>query len=196
VTLIEVLVAIVLLGIIMVPLSNALIGYIRNSDAVSQRLATSHDIQLSASYFAQDVQSVGVRDWAVHPYALKQSLEVATSSPIPAASGLFQCGSYDAVLRMAWDDPTNLSDTVRVVYATTTVGGERQLRRVRCVGSGAPVEVVLAHNLSGTGPSVTCSSTCTATTVPQKVTLTLSLLDPAGNSSPLVVTLEGQRRQS
>jgi prepilin-type N-terminal cleavage/methylation domain-containing protein len=196
VTLAEVLVTIALLGIIMVPLSNAIIGYMRNSDAVSQRLATSHDIQLSASYLSQDVQSVGVRDWTVHPYALKQSIEAANPSLIPAGSGLFQCGGYDAVLRLAWDNPLDVATTVRVVYGITTVGGEKQLRRVQCVGAGAPVEVVVAHKLSSTNPSVTCSSTCTAATVPQKVTLTLSLLDPAGASSPLVVTLEGQRRQS
>ena len=199
VTLIEVLVATALLAIIMVPLGNALIGYIRNSDAVSRRLAESHDIQVSAAYFAQDVQSLGVRDWSAHPYPLEQSIEVNA----PATGGLYPCGASgtpDAVVRFAWDDPTDVTRTIRVAYVVVTTGTERQLRRLLCVGSSTPTsDTVLVHNVSqvsGENPTVTCLSPCTdAPAVPRAVRLTIPIREPA-NDATVNVVLEGQRRQT
>jgi prepilin-type N-terminal cleavage/methylation domain-containing protein len=67
VSLIELLVAIVLLGVIAVPLGNAVISFFRNTNATTNRLAESHDSQISSAYFAQDVQSIGVRAWGTIP---------------------------------------------------------------------------------------------------------------------------------
>ena len=201
VTLTEVLVVVVLLGVIMVPLGNALIGYIRHSDAVSRRLGESHDVQISAAYFAQDVQSIGVRDWTTHPFPLKQSIELN----VAPTGGLFPCGASgtpNAVIRLAWDDPANTANTIRVAYVVMTVGGERQLKRLTCNGSSTPSStIVLAHNLDAAAPTVTCSTptTCTDPDVPQKVRLTLRIIDPvnaAAGDPPVVVNLEGQRRQT
>ena len=63
-TLVELVVAIVLLGIIAVPLGSALLSFFRNTNATSDRLAESHDAQISSAYFGQDVQSIGVRNWS------------------------------------------------------------------------------------------------------------------------------------
>ena len=48
-TLVELLITIVILGIITVPLSGVLIGFFRNADATSDRMALSHDAQISAA---------------------------------------------------------------------------------------------------------------------------------------------------
>ena len=62
-TLAELLMAVVIIAVIAVPLGNAVIGFLRNTDATSDRLALSHDEQISAAYFAADVAAIGLRDY-------------------------------------------------------------------------------------------------------------------------------------
>jgi prepilin-type N-terminal cleavage/methylation domain-containing protein len=202
VTLVEVLIVVVILGIVVVPLGNALFTYFRHIDEIDSRLSASHDAQIAAAYFAQDVQSVGTRDYNVHPFPLAQSVELDA----PATGGLFPCGpggTPNAVVRFAWDDPTNATEdpsVVRVAYVVATSGAERQLQRLTCRGSATVTStVVLAHNLDdlpgNAAVRVTCSTTCTSAAVPQFVTMTVRIKDPASGGS-FTVTLTGQRRQS
>jgi prepilin-type N-terminal cleavage/methylation domain-containing protein len=194
-TLVELIVAIAILGIIVVPLGAAAIGFLRHSDGVGRRMAESHDVQIAAAYFARDVQSVGIRDWTAHPYPLQQSIELG----VAANAGLYPCGAGTeaTLVRLAWDDPDTAPQVTRVAYVVSTVGTERRLRRLLCVGSATPIsDIVLAHHVDGT-PSVACSTSCTAApAVPRSVTMTLSVRDPAGGGSPLTVILSGQRRQT
>jgi prepilin-type N-terminal cleavage/methylation domain-containing protein len=200
VTLIEVLVSIAILGIIVAPLSAALIGFLRNTDDTTRRMNESHDAQISAAYLAQDVQALGVRDWAIAPFPLRQSIELDA----PADGGLYPCGAPGtplAVVRFAWDDPTGAASVpvvMRASYVVITVGGERQLHRITCSGSATPTsDIVLAHNIDTTLPVLTCSSSCTAApAIPQTVTLALTIRDPGNTGSALSVTLTGQRRQT
>jgi prepilin-type N-terminal cleavage/methylation domain-containing protein len=192
-TLIEVLMAMVILAIIVVPLSDALIGFVRNTDDTTRRMNVSHDIQLASTYFGRDVQKLGVRDWSSPTLALQQSV----NNPTYACTG-----PGTAVLSLAWDDPTTVSaapTVIRVTYLVRDVGAEHQLRRLLCRGS-ATVEsdIVVAHNLVGTpGPPTCAPSPCTGAgnAVPQRVTLTVTVGDPA-NPSPTTVTLTAQRGQS
>lgn len=202
VTLVEMLVTIVILGIIIVPLANALIGFTRNTDETTRRLGESHDVQIMAAYFAQDVQSVGVRNWTADGYPLQRSIELNA----PAGSGLYPCGAAgtpDAVVRFAWDDPTTASGLGRVIvsYVVEVVGAERQLHRLTCAGSpptpSTPNDIVLAHNLDPTYPLTVCSSPCSgAPAVPQTVTMTVKIKNPDSSGPALTVTLTGQRRQT
>jgi prepilin-type N-terminal cleavage/methylation domain-containing protein len=203
VTLVEVMVAIVVIGIIIVPLGSAVLAYLRHTDDVNLRLSASHDAQIAAAYFAQDVQSVGTHDWSTHPFPIAQSIELNAS----ATGGLFPCGpagTPNAVVRFAWDDPTNATGTptvVRVAYVVISTADERQVRRLTCRGSATVTStVVLTHNLDQDLPGnaaakVTCSSTCTAATPPQHVTMQIRIEDPA-NGGSFTVTLTGQRRQT
>jgi len=59
-TLIELLLVVVILGIIVIPLGNALIAYFRNTDATSARMTLSHDAQISAAYL--DLRFEAARD--------------------------------------------------------------------------------------------------------------------------------------
>jgi prepilin-type N-terminal cleavage/methylation domain-containing protein len=201
VTLTEMLVAVMVLGVIIVPLANAVIGFVRLTDDTTRRFTESRDVQIAAAYFAQDAQSLGVHDWAAYPYPLLQSVELNA----PPTGGLYPCGTGGtpaAVLRLAWDDPDTLSgapQVIRVSYVVMVVGSERQLHRLVCSGVGPTpsADIVVAHSLDATPPVVTCSSPCTAApTVPASVKLTLFIHAPSSTDPPVSVVLTGQRRQT
>jgi prepilin-type N-terminal cleavage/methylation domain-containing protein len=197
VTLAELLVAIVVLGVIIAPLTGAVIMFLRLSDQTTHQLAESNDAQVASSYFAEDVQNLGVRDWTAYPYPSKQSVELGVSG----TGGLYPCGNAAdvAVVRLAWDDPNNATGSPQVdraAYVVEVNGTQSELHRILCVGSATPVaDTIIAHSLDpGTPPSVACSSTCTATAAPGSVTLTLAVLDAGDANGPFTVVLTGQRR--
>jgi prepilin-type N-terminal cleavage/methylation domain-containing protein len=195
VTLVELLVAIAVLGIIIAPLTSALIGFFRNVNATNNRFAESDDAEIATAYFAQDVQSIGVRDWSAAPYPLIQSVETNA----PATGGLYPCGSGstpNAVIRLAWDDPTSATGRQRVVvaYVVMTAGGEQQLHRLRCVGGSTTpsVDLVVTHNVySVSGPVLTGPAA-----IPVAIAVTVNVKAPTNTGAPLAVTLYGQRRQT
>jgi prepilin-type N-terminal cleavage/methylation domain-containing protein len=192
VTLPEVLVAVAVLAIIIMPLSDAMIGFVRNTDATTRRMIESHDMQIATAYFAQDIQNLGVRDWSSPTIALQQSID-NPSYPCTGAGGT-------SVISLAWDDPTSVASpptVVRVNYVVRDVGGEHQLRRLLCRGSGTvESDLVLVHHLVGTpGRACVNPTTCTSASVPQRVTLTVTVKHPA-NTTNIPLTLTGQRRQT
>jgi prepilin-type N-terminal cleavage/methylation domain-containing protein len=206
-TLIELVVTIVIMGIIFVPLADFFIQYLTTYNQTQQRLSDSHDLQIVAAYFSQDVANTGLRNQASGQtiFAPQQSVWTSASgfpstfcgAPINAAS----------VLLVKWDDASNGSDTINSVdyyMATEVTGGPGQpaatLHRVSCrePSLGPPTltpDTTLVHNLSAT-PAVSCSSTCTAAVPPTAITLTLSVQSGATDTSGTSVTLTGQRRQS
>ncbi|HJP78865.1 MAG TPA: prepilin-type N-terminal cleavage/methylation domain-containing protein [Pseudonocardiaceae bacterium] len=200
-TLIELLIAVVILGVITVPLANLVIGVFANSDATSTRMVLSHDAQISASFFGQDVAGMGTRDYSGQiangtvPFQQSVQLNAAYN-----ADG-HTCGTSAtpvAALRLLaddWDDsqtpPVRNVDVV--AYYLVPVGGIDELHRLKCLPSGS-TDVVLAHNVDPATLSVTCSSTCTSTSVPQWVKLSFTVTAPSADPYP--ITLTGQRRQS
>jgi len=190
-TLVELIIAIVIIGVITVPLGDVIIGFLKNSDATTARLLASHDVQIASAYWAQDVASIGHRDLT---YTLIPSVE----TDVAYNSGLYPCGptgTPNAAARLAWDDFSGAgpATVVRVAYV---VENTTELHRLRCNGSATVVsDVMLAHNLAAP-PTLTCSTTCTAAAVPATMTLSLTLTDPGSPDSPYVVPLTGQRRQS
>lgn len=202
-TLIELLLTITIMGVITLPVGNLLIGFLHNSKATQARLAESHDAQISAAYFAQDVASLGARNWTdtVTPYAYLQSVELNVS----ATGGLYPCGSSglpNAVIRLAWDDyPSGAGAApvpTRAAYVVKTVSGQQQLHRITCSGNATPVtDVVLAHDLVSATASCATSCTGAGSNLPHRLTLSLTISDPASTpGTPYSVTLTGDRRQS
>jgi prepilin-type N-terminal cleavage/methylation domain-containing protein len=205
-TLVELLVAIVILGIIAVPLGNVMIGYLRNTDATTARLSESHDAQISATYFHADVASVGVRSTTYSsdpsaPYPFTQSIE----QNAPATSGLFPCGTAatpNAVIRFGWDDyasgaaatPTRM----RVAYvAQTDATGQQELHRLVCAGSATVVtDTVIAHDLVSVSASCASPTACESSTPPLIVNMVLTIHDPQATDTNYQIELTGQRRQS
>ena len=195
-TLVELVLAILIIGVITVPLGDVVIGFLKNTDATTARLLESHDAQIASAYWAQDVASIGTRGPAPTYAPIIGSVE----TDVAYNSGLYPCGpagTPNAIVRFAWDDFSGADATpqvlvpmqVRVAYVVQTVSGETGLHRLRCNGSTTvDSDVTLAHDLDPSMlPTVTCATTCT---------LHLTLKDPNNHNSAYVVDLSGQRRQS
>lgn len=197
-TLIELLIVIVILGVILVPLADVVIGVMHNEQATQDRMTLSHDAQLANSFFEQDVAGTGVRDYSGQVQSgtvpFKQSIELNA----PYNNNGHTCGTAatpTALLRLLSDD-WNTSGAQPVqgmdIVAYYLSGGD--LHRLKCEASTSPTsDVIVAHDVVGT-PAVACSSTCTSTTVPQTVTLTFNVQTTPTNTYQVVLT--GQRRQS
>jgi len=193
-TLIEVLVTIVILGIITAALGRAVISYVKYSNATSDRLAQSHDAQVSAAYFAQDVASFGMRDYTANGTPMVSSIQVNAAYN----AGGKTCGTAAtpvALVRFLSDDwdsassPPVLGTDVVAYYLSGTA-----LRRMKCVRSTtAASDVIVAHYVDPATLSLTCVNGCGAADVPQ-VTLAFTVIKPAVAAYP--VTLNGQRRQT
>jgi prepilin-type N-terminal cleavage/methylation domain-containing protein len=191
-TLIELLVAVVIIGVITVPLADVVIGFLRNSDATTERLLRSNDVQIASAYWAQDVASIGQRD---AQGVLQPSIQLPATTPDP------NCKLTGTIATFSWDDFANPNDPATVVKVAYTVifdpqTGQCELHRVR--STFPATDVVLAHYLDpATPPKVTCSTPCTETpTVNEKVTLDLTLTDPGSPGGVWDVPLIGQRRGS
>lgn len=207
-TLPEMLIAIVILGLIIGPLTAGLIVYVLNSDRTVARLSESNDVQIASAYFAQDVQSTGIRG-AATPFAPAVSMLTTWAVSTQCDGRRPPTGTAlptTPILRLLWDEPGSPAVRVQVSYVVTDVtpGNERQLRRIECRGSppGSPTEVVVAHNLDQAvthlqAAVVSCApaAACNITPVPRSVALTLKLRAPTSGSTT-DVTLTGQRRQA
>jgi prepilin-type N-terminal cleavage/methylation domain-containing protein len=197
-TLIELLISIAILGVITLPIGNLIINYLQSTSQTTARLSESHDAQIAAAYFAQDVASIGSRSGtfvtAQAPFPLERSVNNTT----------YPCtrSGTTEVISFVWDeydDASGVGQLIRVAYVTATVGTEHQLIRLHCSGSSTPdTAAVMAHDVDpGATPTATCSTTCTAApAVPLTITLNLTILDPTNTSPALQLALVGTRRQT
>lgn len=200
-TLIELLISITILALVMAPLSNAIIGVLKNADATSARLVASHSAQISATYFAQDVQTMGVHDYSAVNAPIKTSVLLSgdagsTCGPGGTASTVrFLSDTYDNAA------PPALHSTV-VSWALVAAAGDNQLIRTRCIDGSVASQTMVAHYLSGP-PTVACSSSCNAgyssptpAVVPQTVTISFTVAAPKAAPPTYAVSLTGDRRQT
>lgn len=138
VTLVELLTVIAILGIIVVPLTNATIVGLRTSDKTAKVLVASADRQMLTNYLAPDALS-------------------ATSSDPAATACVGPAGSR--VLLLTWSEATQLAP-VRVItsyasdYRLVTIAGRQRLVRDYCVAGGAAQEVTVAHDAAAASPTV------------------------------------------
>lgn len=203
-TLVELLVAIAITGLISVPMAHVVIGFLKNTDATSDRLALSHDAQVSAAYFGQDVASVGMRDYTA-PAAANGTRLFLPSIQLNASynAGGKTCGTSatpTAIIRFLSDDwdtsvsPQTMGTDV-VAYYLKAAGTVSELHRISCVGATTS-DATLAHNVNAASVQITCASptTCDTASVPQRVTLSFSVTKPSVGAYP--ITLSGQRRQT
>ena len=196
-TLIELLLVIVILGVIVLPLADAVIGVLRNENTTTNRMMLSHDAQISTTFFAQDVAATGARDYSgqVANGTVPWLPSVELNAPYNYNGHV--CGTSatpTALLRLLSDDwdatvtpPVQHTDVV----AYYLLGSD--LHRLKCTASMV-TDVVVTHDVDPTTPAITCSSACTSSTVPQTVTLTFTVT--AQQTTPYQITLTGQRRQT
>lgn len=197
-TLLELIVAVVLMGVITLPLANFVIAYLRNYAQTESRMSDSHDMQISAAYFSQDVANVGLRNQSLTP------LQSVWTTGFPSG----YCGSTlggTPLLLLQWDDPawSAASGTAaNAIDSASYVAVAGTLHRAACSGPTLVSDTVVVHDLvypDTTNPSpVTCPTTaasCLTQTPPAAINLQLSLKAPA-DTAVSHVTLTGQRRQS
>ncbi len=192
-TLIELVITIVIMGIITLPLGNFALAYFKNVADTQSRLSDSHDIQIAAAYFSQDVANIGVRP-SMTSTSFQQSVWVGTA-PAPCAAAL-----GNAALLLKWGDPLDYT----VIHSAAYVVESGTLHRVYCAsGTSAPIDVTVVHNLQAVNtPQCTAtggaSTACDGATPPATISLPLVISsgpgDRAAPSGP--VNLTGQRRQS
>jgi prepilin-type N-terminal cleavage/methylation domain-containing protein len=132
-TLIEVMIAVALLGIIIVPLTGAIVNGFRITTDAQTRLSEGRSPLFTSAYFADDAQSSD---------ANRISL-----------GGAPACGGGTNIVSFTWTENTT---QYRSSYATNVVNGKRVLTRSYCGSSGTQVATV-APVLSNTTPTVTCA---------------------------------------
>lgn len=144
-TLVELLVAITVLGIIAPVLVGAIVLGLKTTAATTGQLNASHSRQELAAFFTTDVQS-----------AVTIADESSTDTTTCMAAGETLVG------RLSWADIDSTgASTARVVtYATVTVAGDRQLVRHACTGSAISTVTVVHNVVSG---NLACTSTTFST---------------------------------
>jgi prepilin-type N-terminal cleavage/methylation domain-containing protein len=203
-TLIELMITVAITGIVVVAVAGSLSTVFLSSSAAAVRESRSHDAQNAAAYFAQDVQSVGIRNWSSNSRPLVQSIETGASAPYNG--GLYPCGTPttpNALVRFAWDDfqvsnPAT-PDVVVASYVAEPTGpsGLLQLHRLMCRNGSLVTDRTIIHGIAA-GATVTCDpSPCSGSApVPYSVSLTVTVHDSQTADPDLNVTLQGHRRQT
>jgi prepilin-type N-terminal cleavage/methylation domain-containing protein len=202
-TLIELILSVAILGIVSAALLEIVFQYVKTTSDTSARLNESTDQQFISTYWQDDVSSLGRRSFnaATGTFSTDQSVFVGTAGPGGCGSSV---GSVTVAL--AWNefavgvapaaDPW-VSTPHQVAYVTVPNGTRFQLERVRCKnGATVGLPVTVAHNLTGT-PTISCDTTCGATTPPNRVSMTFTVKDAAHpNSQGYTTTVSADRRAS
>lgn len=202
-TLIELVMAVSILGIIVVPLTGVVIEYLKVSTATRTRLTESTDQQFISTYWQQDASSLGSRP----------ALTGAVDDPVPAENSVFVapgggCGSSvgTVVVRFAWsefaDSPTDplaawVVTPQAAAYVLVADGPVSQMKRVRCRGGAEDEPLRVAHNIVGT-PQVTCVPACLGgATLPSSVSMEFTVQDrhEIGINTGYTTKVTADRRQ-
>ena len=189
-TLIELTVAIAILGIVMSAITGAMLLALKSTTEANAALAESGDVQLAAAFFPNDVAGANTM----------------TSTGTP------KCGTGTMVIELAGPDfdPATLAATTRVVtyVRSTTTGPDglpvTQVHRLSCLSAAVtpsyPLtpdsDVRVADQLSETtAPAATCANSAGGAVVcsaAAAVSATLVLTADSGQ----VTNIQGQRRAS
>jgi prepilin-type N-terminal cleavage/methylation domain-containing protein len=147
VTLVEIMISMVILGILIASVGGALFISFETSDATKQRFAQSHDVQIASAYVANDVQSasgVDVPNSTSNCSAGFTTLITFTYGTAGHPTAVYECG--------------------------TASNGETQIRRT--FNSGTPI--VIAHFAGTARPDVVVTYDQAHPTIPVAVTMTFT----------------------
>ncbi|MDO7867406.1 PulJ/GspJ family protein [Nocardioides jiangxiensis] len=201
-TLIELVMAVSILGIITVALTGVVLEYLKVSTSTRTRLTESTDQQFISAYWQQDVSSLGRRSFApanvADPVPVSASVFVGGGSP-----GNCGAGVGAVVVAFSWTDFTvnaaNPDDAWNSTLqeAAWVRRGPTELVRVRCSGGTAGAPIRVARNLDG-APTVTCVPSCTpGGTLPRTVSMQFNVRDTSEPTADThyVTTVTADRRQ-
>ena len=160
-TLVELIVAIAISGIIIAAISNSLIVGFRTTNDTQARLSESHNTQLVANYFPDDVASSRFADISV----------VSTT-----ASGCTGISGGTNVVRLPFAPRPDAADPVTVAYRLEGSGTSKTLVRYQCAPGGPASTVRVATGISDASAAV--STTGSGTT--EQRTVTVSVTEATG----------------
>lgn len=200
-TLIELVLSVAILGVVSAALVGVMFQYLRTTSDTSARLTESTDQQFISTYWQNDVSSLGRRslDLATATFSTDQSVFVGPGGPGGCGDSV---GSV--VVSFAWNEfdvgtapPANPwnSKPQQVAYVTVPNGSRFLLRRVRCSDGVARPAMTVARNLTA-APTITCDTSCSDTTPPNRVSMTFTVKDAAtATSQGYTTTVSADRRQ-
>lgn len=153
-TLVEMMVAIVIMSIIVSTVAQAIILGLESTQRAQERLTESVGVAFASAYFVPDVESAD---------------KVAVSSD----SGCAISGT--AIARFTWDDRIGSTSVANIAtYAVRDYNGERSIVRRFCSGNLTPTEVVIVRAIGADAHIPVCAPACSTTpSAPATVELTL-----------------------
>ena len=185
-TLIEVVIAVVLLALITGAIAASLITSLNLASSTTQRIKESNDIQLIAGYLVRDAQAAGGSD----PTAAVEDSTTGVSvtwlsdnggtDPDPLACRDTSL-SESLIARFAWYDRSSSTTDLYVVkyyYAPAT----QQVIRLSCKGGALDARLTLGNAVitapvAPSAPSATCNPGCARGQLPTSVTFVAYELD-------------------
>lgn len=187
-TLIETVIATMIIGIVVATIAGALILLYSTMESTTERLSESPDLQIAAAYFGSDVQSAEAFD--------------QTCGTVPVGA--------TRIADFSWTDPgaapTSADDrALAISYAVVPEGTQKQLVRYSCVPPAAVDEVTVVHYLDPTtNPAIECADAagivepCSAgTSSTVRLPLTICTADTSGvcKDDPFSFELKATRRK-
>ena len=157
-TLIEVMVAVVIEGLIVGALCAAFVGILRGSTQVSQSLGKSGDARVAANYIVGDARNSS---------GPETSLTDTTSCPDPNPP---VAGAATPVVRFTWDS-TNAAGASAPNVVNYVLVSNALLRR-QCVSGTLVGDTAVAHSVQSV--SVVCAPTANCTASPTSITATVT----------------------
>ncbi|WP_435772025.1 type II secretion system protein [Nocardioides sp. SYSU DS0651] len=198
-TLVEMIVTVAILGVISAALFGVVLQYLRTTNDTRARLSESTDQQFISTYWQSDVSSLGRRSLSAGSFTVSQSVFVGTAGPGGCGDGV---GAV--VVAFAWDEfpaavtaPADAwhSEPHEVAYVLRAGTEGRVLQRVRCRNGVADAPHTVAHHLAG-APVVSCDTSCTAASPPNRVSMRFTVRDADNPDSPgYQTTVTADRRQ-
>lgn len=134
-TLSELMVAVSILGLIIVPLTGAILVGLRTTGDSQQRFTESHGAQMTDAYFPFDVAS---------------ATSIVLADPTP-------CGGTGPTVVASFDWADDISPTNEVTYVVPS--GQSSMMRMVCQGGTVVNRTNLATGISGT-PTLRCAPSC------------------------------------
>lgn len=164
-TLVELLTAVVVLGIVGAAVTQGIVVTLRTTDGSVARISGSIASEALTSYFSADASS-------------------AETVVVPAGPACAPVGTSGVFLRLTWNDndPANPGPRMTEYALDPATGGEQELVRWHCNASPTPSRRVLGqfvHDPSGPPPVVArCDdAVCPAASSPEEVSLLVRIED-------------------
>jgi len=164
-TLVELMIGMVIMTLLIGAIGSALVVSLRTTDVTNKRMSENHDVQITSSYLANDVQSA--------------------SDVVVAPSGGNCSGAFTTLVTFTYAAAGN---PTAVYKCGTASNGETQVTRMFASGSS----IVIAHFAGTARPSVSVAYDPTRPTIPVSVTMTFT--KAADCTLDCTYTLFGSRR--